>query len=205
MTTFNSKSQTGDRTLQHICKAHKTPTQSQPCKRAAIADTRQPVYGATVNKPYKNIYRKFAVVKRNKSIQLKAAFLLTVFSLNIVVGFACSVGLDMGFNSHHHHDEETATTSVTEHHHEKAGNNHSHKNSRDNCCNDKVLKISQTEKTIPQTAKILSPVFLTSFVATYYNINLLYPAEATLIKKYFELGNEPPGSEIRIFIQSFQI
>ena len=31
----------GDRTLQHICKAHKTPTQSQPCKRAAIANTRQ--------------------------------------------------------------------------------------------------------------------------------------------------------------------
>jgi len=37
----------GDRTLQHICKVHKTPTQSQPCKRAAIANTRQPVFSAT--------------------------------------------------------------------------------------------------------------------------------------------------------------
>lgn len=144
-------------------------------------------------------------MKRKRSIRFKAAFLLTVFSLNIVVGFACSVGFDMGFNSHHHHDEETATTSVTEHHHEKAGHKHSHKNSKDNCCNDKVLKISQTEKAIPQTAKLLSPVFFTSFVATYYNINLLYPVEATLTKKYSELGNEPPGSEIRILIQSFQI
>jgi hypothetical protein len=139
-----------------------------------------------------------------KSIQLKAAFLLTVFSLNIVVGFACSVGLDMGFNDHHH-DEETATTNVSKHHHEKVGHKHSHKDGRDNCCNDKVLKISLTEKAIPQTAKLLSPVFLTSFVATYYNINLLYPAQVTLTKKYSELGCEPPGSEIRIFIQSFQI
>jgi hypothetical protein len=44
---LNSKSLMGDRTLQHICKVHKTPTQSQPCKRAAIANTRQPVFSAT--------------------------------------------------------------------------------------------------------------------------------------------------------------
>ena len=45
--TFNAKSLMGNRTLQHICKAHKTPTQSQPCKRAAIANTRQTVFSAT--------------------------------------------------------------------------------------------------------------------------------------------------------------
>lgn len=36
------------------------------------------------------------------SIQLKAGFILLVFSLNTVVGFACAVGLDMGFNTSHH-------------------------------------------------------------------------------------------------------
>jgi hypothetical protein len=39
------------------------------------------------------------------SIHFKAAFLLVVFSLNTLVGFACSMGLDMGFNTSHHNDE----------------------------------------------------------------------------------------------------
>jgi hypothetical protein len=44
-------------------------------------------------------------MKRRLSIQFKAAFLLTVFSLNIIVGFACSLGLDMRFNTSHHSNE----------------------------------------------------------------------------------------------------
>ena len=43
-------------------------------------------------------------MKKNKSIQFKAAFLLLVFSLNMVVGFACAMGLEMGFKTTHHHD-----------------------------------------------------------------------------------------------------
>ena len=41
-------------------------------------------------------------MKKNSSIQLKAAFLLIVFALNTVLGFACSMGLDMGYNKSHH-------------------------------------------------------------------------------------------------------
>ena len=48
-------------------------------------------------------------MKRNRSIQLKAAFLLLVFGLNTVVGFACSLGLDMGFNIPHHKEEASAS------------------------------------------------------------------------------------------------
>ncbi|MEO6136122.1 MAG: hypothetical protein ABIP35_13280 [Ginsengibacter sp.] len=44
---------------------------------------------------------------RIKSIQLKAGFLLVVFSLNTIIGFACAVGLDMSFNSSHHVEEVT--------------------------------------------------------------------------------------------------
>ena len=39
-------------------------------------------------------------MKQNRSIQIKATFLLLVFSFNIVVGFACGLGVNMGFNSH---------------------------------------------------------------------------------------------------------
>jgi len=42
----------------------------------------------------------------NLSIKLKALFLLIVFASNMAVGFACAVGLDMGFNTPH--DNEIA-------------------------------------------------------------------------------------------------
>ena len=37
---------------------------------------------------------------------------MIVFSLNTIIGFACAVGIDMGFNSTDHHDEEATETSV---------------------------------------------------------------------------------------------
>ena len=72
------------------------------------------------------------------SIKLKAAFLLTVFVLNTVVGFACSVGLDMGYNSKHHLEVETVQNTdayskghtafaKTSHNHEVATHSHHHK------------------------------------------------------------------------------
>jgi hypothetical protein len=45
-------------------------------------------------------------MRQNKSIKLKAAFLLTVFALNTVVAFACSLGLNMGYNENHHNAEK---------------------------------------------------------------------------------------------------
>ena len=45
-------------------------------------------------------------MNKNISIQAKAAFLITVFSLNTIIGFACAIGIDMGFNATHHHEEE---------------------------------------------------------------------------------------------------
>jgi len=41
------------------------------------------------------------------SIKIKATLLITLFSLNSVFGFACSMGLDMGYNKSHHTEEAT--------------------------------------------------------------------------------------------------
>ncbi|MFN0082803.1 MAG: HYC_CC_PP family protein [Ferruginibacter sp.] len=143
------------------------------------------------------------------SIQLKAAFLLIIFSLNMFVGFACAVGVDMGFNTTHYHEEEATEVHVhadgKKHHHEKAEDKHSHKGGNDDCCNDKVIKLSQADKAVPQTAKLLSPVFFTAFVVTYYNINISYPSQVNTSNKYFVRGHHPPIPDIRIAIQSFQI
>ena len=62
-------------------------------------------------------------MKKNISIQLKAAFLLIVFGLNTMVGFACAIGVDMGFNTTNHHDEE-----ATEVHQHADGSKHDHHN-----------------------------------------------------------------------------
>lgn len=81
-------------------------------------------------------------MKRSLSIKLKALLLLAVFTTNTVVGFACAIGVDMGFNSSHHneteesadvhihadgkkHVHEKETAAVTNHVHEN-GSNHQH-------------------------------------------------------------------------------
>ena len=143
------------------------------------------------------------------SIQLKAAFLLITFSMNMFVGFACALGADMGFNTTHHHEEEATEVHVhadgKKHHHEKAGHNRSEKDSKDNCCNDKVLKLEKADKALPQIDKLISPVFVTAFVATCFDLNISYPSQVTTSNKYFVRGHHPPIPDIRIAIQSFQI
>ncbi len=77
------------------------------------------------------------------SIQLKAAFLLIVFSLNTIVGFACAVGLDLGFNSSHHPDEEGRKTVVHVH---ADGEKHIHQKklikSKSHHSNDETIKVA---------------------------------------------------------------
>lgn len=150
-------------------------------------------------------------MKKNISIQLKAALLLIVFGLNTVVGFACAMGVDMGFNTTYHHDEEATEVHVHsngekhEHHDKSANNHHDEQNEKGGCCNDSVIKLSQTEKSVPQSNSIISPVFFTTFITTYYNIDILYPSQVTASVKHFVRSYHPPIPDIRIAIQSFQI
>ncbi len=83
-------------------------------------------------------------MKKNRSIQLKAAFLLIVFSLNTIVGFACSLGLDMGYNSKHH-GEETATGAVVHIH--KDGKKHIHHEKKKSSNNDNSHRQNQEKAT----------------------------------------------------------
>ena len=144
---------------------------------------------------------------------MKAVFLLLVFAMNTLVGFACAVGLDMGFNSIHHHDEEAIEVHIHAngkkhiHHNKVQGHHHGNKTASktDNCCNDKVVKISQEDKAIPQSYTILNPVFFSSFSASYYNIDIIYPSQVATSVKYFVRNYHPPIPDIRIAIRSFQI
>lgn len=150
-------------------------------------------------------------MKKIKSIQLKAAFLALVFSLNTIIGFACAIGVNMGFNSHHHEEEEL-TVAQTSHHHDKLQHHHDEvakdhqSKDKDDCCNDKVMKIVQLDKAVPQSFSIaINSIFFTAFISSFYNIDLLYSSREDASIKYFVRSHHPPIPDIRIAIQSFQI
>ena len=149
-------------------------------------------------------------MKKIKSIQLKAAILLIVFSLNTIIGFACAVGLDMGFNSHHNEEEvNKATVHVhadgKRHLHNVEATDHHETSDKDNCCNDQVAKIIQQDKAIAPSINIISPVFFTALISSFWNVDALLSNGADSHIKYLVRRHHPPIPDIRIAIQSFQI
>lgn len=149
-------------------------------------------------------------MKKIKSIQVKAAFLLIAFSLNTIIGFACAVGMNMDFNSHHHEEEATISEtshhhSTENHHHDEAVKDHHQPKDADNCCHDKVTKIAQVDKVVPQAFSIsVNYLFLSALASTFYHIDSLNSFRESHIK-YFVRSHHPPIPDIRIAIQSFQI
>jgi len=149
---------------------------------------------------------------QNASIRIKAVFLLAVFSLNTLVGFACATGLNMGFNAKHHHDEETVSPAIG-HHHKGATHHHEGKTSTvqkaredNNCCNDVVIKFSQVDKLLTHAinAGIELPVMLAS-------LHFLYLSHLSSFTQGHGRSLPVPrpyvvdSRGIRVSIQSFQI
>ena len=149
-------------------------------------------------------------MKTNFSIQLKAGILLVVFALNTIVGFACAVGIDMGFNSHHHNEEAAELTLHThadgmQHHHEADNQDKKSNDSKDNCCKDKVTKIAQADKSLPPSNSVINPLFLAAFISSQYNFDITGISKASPALNNFVRSRHPTISDIRIAIQSFQI
>lgn len=170
------------------------------------------------------------------SIQLKAAFLLLVFTLNIIIGFACAMGLDMGFNPKHHHDNSNHSASLLNHPHDNSkhsdalvnhhhsnhsaslANQHLHNNDShheeniaknnsgtdDNCCNEKVVKISEQDKILTLVIHIGVPLALVPLLSSLY---LTYFASSAKITRGIQVVRccLLTSRGIRVLIQSFQI
>ena len=153
-------------------------------------------------------------MKKITSIQLKAFLLLSVFSLNTVVGLACAMGVNMGFNTKHHEIEAAPKLhvhkdgKVHQHHKQKDAHNysdkHSHTNKKDNCCNDQVVKLQSLDKAFnPNTAFVFVAQSLAAPLTQFYTVSyrpVLIPAS-----KYIILTSHPPPQDIRVLIQSFLI
>lgn len=139
-----------------------------------------------------------------------------VFAMNTVIGFACAIGVDMGFNKPHH-QEEVATEEVhvhsagNKHEHHKKADKHEHeetkteKKENKGCCTDDVQKLQSLDKALNQNAKttIDAPVFV-AIISAFLGIDIFSSIKAyppKYITRYFY----PPPPDIRIAIQSFQI
>ena len=162
-------------------------------------------------------------MKKHKTIQLKATFLLLVFSLNTIIGFACAVGLDMGFNSKHHHGESISHNSKPHkhkgksHHHHNKSHSHptksQHSNNgiqsgateKENCCNKDATQLSQADKLLGTVvySGIEMPVAIIALHFLYLSHLSSFKPE---IKKIQEVRPYVLNSRgIRVSIQSFQI
>ena len=154
-------------------------------------------------------------MKKKSFIQVKAAFLLIVFALNTVIGFACAIGMDMGFNSStHHHDEDAVTAPVhvhenaKKHVHHHNGDKHRHDENKaskkDGCCNDKVIKFETTDKNLSQTAKAdVNPTVFVSLVSIFFGVDFF--TQIKIAPQQNLAFFHPPPPDILIAIQQFRI
>lgn len=147
-------------------------------------------------------------MKRNFSIQLKAAFLLIVFALNTAVGFACSVGMDMGFNTAHHSHNEAEEAPVhvhsggEKHQHHKATPKHHH-DKKDNCCTGQVIQFQHLDKSFQSnTVAIGVPAFTVNH-SCFFCFGFHKEPLVTVQNRIVRFMHPPP--DLRIFIRSFQI
>lgn len=169
-------------------------------------------------------------MKTYSSIQFKAAFLTFVFLLNTIVGFACAVGTDMGFNREHHQDQKMVQSSGYTHkgneahdhashkhdtghknkqheHKQAAADHHAPKKSKDNCCKDQVEKLTKADK-LHQSSFDYSLLSLPSFILPVAVQNFGGTSGivlANVSNSNFVRHCRPPIPDVRIAIQSFQI
>jgi len=168
-------------------------------------------------------------MKRSRSIQYKAIFLLTVFSLSTVVSFACAAGLNMGYNEDHHKTQDTPSAMerslISDGDHKHASVNYgassNHKKERghqvnksvdtkestpDDCCRDEAAKFEKSDKLSPQTLNYnLQAQSITLAIKPNFHLDAITDFLHIPNSRYFIRNHHPPIADTRIAIQSFLI
>ena len=153
-------------------------------------------------------------MKSKITIRIKAIFLLVVFSLNSIKGFACSIGLNLGYNQHHHAEKPAPARAIA------ASENPDHCGSVENddatddasspasqrdCCKDEVHQFALLDKSVSPSIKIDAPTELASDVAAIYFLSVWNSQHVATIHYYVQSDHPPISRDIRIAMQSFQI
>ncbi|AEW00576.1 hypothetical protein A4D02_24930 [Niastella koreensis] len=149
--------------------------------------------------------------KRNRIIAL---ILLMVFSLNTIVGFACSIGIDMGYNNKHHahatHAENGPALSHSAHH---SHHQHEHLSAsninipKEDCCAGEVTGFATLDKSIADNNVIIKAplIFIVAFHNLFHisknNFSVTKSTRFQFVRRSCFLNN----TDIIIAIQSFLI
>ncbi len=160
-------------------------------------------------------------MKISLSKRLKATFLTVVFLLNTMVGFACSVGWDMGFNKDHHGQSSSENitkahshppgTKTHSHEHkatesDKDDHKHNNKKEKGGCCKDEVAKFVAVDKQLNKAQSIKAPdLFSNTSFPTFILADVDVAPGHTPNNRFFVRCHHPPIPDIRIAVQSFQI
>src|SRR6476469_5198618 len=146
--------------------------------------------------------------QQNNSI--KALLLLVVFSVNTLAGFACSIGVDMGYNNHHHKNGKAHSHKKCALHHTNAHNHVSTMVSfnditKDDCCSNTVTKFNLLDKSVTDNSfQWQAGIFPIVYLSTFF-IKTGNPVVQN-VKSWFQFVRRScslDDTDIRIAIQSF--
>jgi hypothetical protein len=140
----------------------------------------------------------YCIMTRNKSISMRAMFLLAVFLLNTVTVFACAIEKDMGFNKGHQHSDLN--------HHHDTDRHPKHGSKKESCCGDAATRLITSDKLtqrIFDISQLSIPFILLTDITHPRSIVVSLPTNVPNV--YFSRHCRSPIADIRIVIQSFQI
>jgi len=144
-------------------------------------------------------------MKSNISVRLKAIFLLIVFFMNMIIGFACSLGICMCCDTTPREELKVMTHERFCHLSRQADRRHESKSCRDQCCNVHIVKFSQVDKSFPECFAGPGNRNFTHLITCFYDFAVSHTLSSSASVKYFVRSHHPPIPDIRIAIQSFQI
>ncbi len=151
-----------------------------------------------------------------KGIYNKALILLTVFSMNTGVSFACSFS-NFFHERHHHKSGNTEHKDLNHTHSHSDKNSHQHdagnvkhhsassKKSKDDCCSSSVVAIEKVDKSVSRTIEAPYLVFTALVLSTYSVLSTVDSEQKTFFPDNVRWRIPATIQDLRIVIQSFQI
>lgn len=143
-----------------------------------------------------------------KGAYTRAVLLITVFSMNVVIGSACSLS-EMFHQAHHHNDEASAAhghADGTTHSHDHDGAHHDAKEKDDACCSRFTVEFNQFDKSFSHHLQPILVELPREATTDFYNaMSLLSRKDASRSTQHDRRRRPPTIPDLRIVIQSFQI
>lgn len=136
--------------------------------------------------------------------------------MNTLAGFACSIGMNMGYNEGHHQHSKEPVKASTEHHHDhhdhhdqepqESESKKEHHEGGEDCCGD-ITKLNLADKSVVSSISLHTPIFFIAFVSQFIiaevsSASLLNNTTSYSLRRSWNLHDH---TDLRIVIQSFQI